>query len=148
MRILLLLTVCALCAFEPAIALDESASKPEALQKELDDTNEELIAIVRQPLSDFIKESPPACDSRNLGKTSGNALHLSKLVERGAIDLSAKHRLDLGSTIVDIADAALKAGCKEEARALYDYVIAVFVGGNFASIRQRAQIGIEDLRRR
>jgi hypothetical protein len=29
---------------------------------------------------------------------------------------------------------------------MYDYVIRVFVGGAYAGLRQRAQIGIDDLR--
>ncbi len=44
------------------------------------------------------------------------------------------------------AGAAAAKGCGPTARALYLYVIETFTGSAYAAMRQRAQIGIDDLR--
>jgi hypothetical protein len=53
---------------------------------------------------------------------------------------------DGGSWILKVADAARQHHCKEVARNLYDTVIATYIGAAYAALRQRAQIGIDDLR--
>jgi hypothetical protein len=62
----------------------------------------------------------------------------------------ADHGLDMvrdsGGWIREVADAAPQHHCKEVARGLYDTVIATYVGTAYAALRQRAQIGIDDLR--
>lgn len=45
-----------------------------------------------------------------------------------------------------IADAFLARSCLDEADSLYRDVITTFLGGNYAAARQRAEIGIEDVR--
>ena len=152
MRILLLLTGCALAAFHPSGASAQSSSKLEELQKQLEESQKELkeanariLDLIRKPLSRFINESPPRCDSENLRKSVANALNVVETIESRKIKMDSEEQLNLGATIVDVADAARKAGCNKEARAVYDYVIAVFVGSGYAALRQRAEIGIKDL---
>ena len=152
MRILLLLIGCALAAFHPSDASAQSASKLEELQrqleesqKELEEANARILDLIRKPLSRFRNESPPRCDSENLRKSVTNALNVVETIESRKIKMDPKEQLNLGATIVDVADAARKAGCNKEARAVYDYVIAVFVGSGYAELRQRAEIGIQDL---
>lgn len=145
MHDLWLASICVLCALQLTAAVAQSAPNFEALQKRLDDANAELISLVRQPLSEFTKESPASCDSKNLGKASSYARLLVKLVDDGTISLGPRHLLDLGATIVDIADAARNASCNDVARDLYDHVIAAFIGANHAPIRQRAEIAIQQL---
>jgi seryl-tRNA synthetase len=149
MRILLLLTGCTLLAFHPSGAQAESSSsKLEELQKQLEEANARMLDLIRKPLSDFTNESPPRCESENLRKSVANALNVVETVESRKFKLDPKEQLNLGSTIVDVADAARKAGCNKAARAVYDYVIGVFVGSGYAALRQRAEIGIQDLSKR
>ena len=155
MRILLLLIGCALAAFHPSDASAQSASKLEELQrqleesqKELEEANARILDLIRKPLSRFRNESPPRCDSENLRKSVTNALNVVETIESRKIKMDPKEQLNLGATIVDVADAARKAGCNKEARAVYDYVIAVFVGSGYAELRQRAESGIQDLNAR
>jgi hypothetical protein len=152
MRILLLLTSCALAAFSPSDASAQSSSKFEELQKrleesqkELEEANARMLDLIRKPLSLFTSESPPRCDSENLRKAVANALNVVETIESRKISMDPKEQLNLGAIIVDVADAARKAGCDNEARAVYDYVIAVFVGSGYGAVRQRAEIGIQDL---
>ena len=159
MRILLLLTGCvALSAFHPSGApaqsssssskLEELQKQLEASQKELEEANARMLDLIRKPLSDFTNESPPRCESENLRKSVANALNVVETVESRKFKFDPKEQLNLGSTIVDVADAARKAGCNNEARAVYDYVIGVFVGSAYAALRQRAERGIQDLSKR
>jgi hypothetical protein len=155
MRILLLLTGCALATFHPSGAPAQSSSKLEELQKqleasqkELEEANARILDLIRKPLSDFTNENPPRCESENLRKSVANALNVVETVESRKFKFDPKEQLDLGSTIVDVADAARKAGCNREAHAVYDYVIGVFVGSGYAALRQRAERGIQDLSKR
>ena len=157
MRILLLLTGCvALSAFHPSGApaqsssskLEELQKQLDASQKELEEANARMLDLIRKPLSDFTNESPPRCESENLRKAVANALNVVETVETRKFKFDPKEQLNLGSTIVDVADAARKAGCNKEARAVYDYVIGVFVGAGYAALRQRAESGIQDLSKR
>jgi predicted nuclease with TOPRIM domain len=152
MRILLLLTGCALAAFHAGGAWAQSSSKLEELQKQLEESQRELeeanarmLDLIRKPLSLFTHESQPRCDSENLRKSVANALNVVETIESRKIKMDPKEQLNLGATIVDVADAARKAGCNKEARAVYDYVIAVFVGSGYGALRQRAELGIQDL---
>jgi hypothetical protein len=158
MRILLLLTGCALWAFHPSGASAQSSSSSskleelqkqlEASQKELEEANTRILDLIRKPLSDFTNETPPHCESENFRKSVANALNVVETVESRKFKLDPKEQLNLGATIVDVADAARKAGCDKEARAVYDYVIGVFVGSGYAALRQRAESGIQDLSKR
>jgi hypothetical protein len=50
------------------------------------------------------------------------------------------------STLLDVADAAAEHNCPDLAKDIFNRVIAVFVGSNYAAYRQRAEIGLADLR--
>ena len=47
---------------------------------------------------------------------------------------------------LDLADAAVKQQCPEQAREIYRGVIADYTGSGYAAYRQRAEIGLDDLR--
>ena len=42
----------------------------------------------------------------------------------------------------EAADAFAREKCIEQAKAQYDYIIATFVGSNYAAYRQRAEISL------
>jgi DNA-directed RNA polymerase subunit RPC12/RpoP len=47
-----------------------------------------------------------------------------------------------------MADEAKDARCDKLARIAYDFVIELYLGSDYAALRQRAEIGINDLRAR
>jgi hypothetical protein len=67
-----------------------------------------------------------------------------------AVALSQRHelgvRLAAGGQLLSVADAAKSKGCVQQAGAIYDEVLRVFAGGEYASLRDRAMVGIQDLR--
>ena len=54
--------------------------------------------------------------------------------------------LDAGAAVLDVADGAKKKGCARDARELYDFVLRNFSGLGYAELRERATVGIKDLR--
>ena len=97
-----------------------------------------------KPLAQWQQEAPPSCASPLLAKARGAALLTASrlnLVDHG-LDMVR----DSCSWILEVADAARQHQCKEVARDLYETVIATYVGAAYAALRQRAQIGIDDLR--
>lgn len=105
---------------------------------------ERMRSLTLQPLSRWQEETPPSCGSPNLVKAGASALTTASMLtpERQGVDTVVAG----GTWILEVADAARLRGCKHVARGLYDAVIASYIGGAYAALRQRAQIGIDDLR--
>lgn len=103
------------------------------------------IAHVRAPLLAFRKEpdSPTRCESQNLSTAKIRAMAV--LATAGKSD-SLDWSVPLVSASLDVADGAKDAGCAKTAKGLYDIVIRAYVGSAFAALRQRAEIGLSDLR--
>ena len=97
-----------------------------------------------QPLSLWQQEAPPSCASPLLAKARDSVLVTASLItpDREGVDMV----VESGSWILRVADAARQHRCKDVARDLYETVIATYTGAAYAALRQRAQIGIEDLR--
>jgi hypothetical protein len=100
--------------------------------------------IALHPLVDWEQETPPSCTSPNLGKAR------SLVLAAAGMQTPEKQGLDVviegGGWVLQVADAARQHHCTVVARNLYDTVIATYTGSAYAALRQRAQIGIEDLR--
>jgi hypothetical protein len=107
-------------------------------------TLDQMAELTRAPLRGFMREDPPNCASTNLQKARGMALvNLSLLrPETHSFDTVFQS----GTWLLEVADAARVHGCKNVARGLYDTVIATFVGSGYSALRERARIGIDDLR--
>ena len=52
---------------------------------------------------------------------------------------------DVASLTLDVANAAADAGCPDQARVLYRYVIDRYANADFTGFRQRAQVGLSQL---
>ena len=52
---------------------------------------------------------------------------------------------DVASLTLDVANAAADAGCPDQARVLYRYVIDRYANADFTGFRQRAQVGLAQL---
>jgi hypothetical protein len=97
-----------------------------------------------RPLRLWQNEQLPSCESPNLQKARETVLTAANMLtpDRSGVDAV----MDSGSWILEVADDAQERGCKPAARSLYDAVIAIYTGGAYTALRQRAQIGIGDLR--
>jgi hypothetical protein len=101
--------------------------------------------VALKPLQLWEAEAQPSCTSPNLAKAGDLVLAAARMLtpERSGLDAVVEG----GSWILDVADASRERGCAIMARRLYDAVIATYIGTAYAALRQRAQIGIDDLHR-
>jgi hypothetical protein len=135
-----------ICATAAACAMP-NATTPPGIQR-LQDQRHAAIARLGdqtlQPLSQWEQETPPSCSSPALAKARVSVLTTAGLLkpDRSGVDAV----IEGGTWVLQVADAARDHGCKDVARSLYDAVIATYTGSAYTALRQRAQIGIEDLR--
>ena len=141
------LIACALvCAATGACSVAQTGSSPGT--RSVLDEREAAISRVRsialRPLVDWERETPPSCSSPRLAEARSLVLAASRMQkpEEQGLDVV----IEGGSWILEVADAARQHRCAAVARDLYDAVIATYTGSAYAALRQRAQIGIEDLR--
>ena len=108
-------------------------SLAEIWQKASDDTHDHIAQFMGQPRGD--------CNPDHLDNV---------LAFTGA--LAANDQLPLlylqhtAAWRLDAADAAASYGCPDLAKAIYQNVIRTYVGSGYAAYRQRAEIGLDDLR--
>jgi hypothetical protein len=102
-------------------------------------TEDRMIARMREPLAKFLAETPRSCHSPRLVEAaSGPPSALAQLRRSGGeIDEAFVQRV--GATMLDIGDAAQQAGCPAEARRIYDDALRTLVGSSYADLRLRAQ---------
>lgn len=92
-------------------------------------------------LADFRQEAEGSCDSSNLAQAERGARN----VARYSVPTLENQQL-AASLLLDVADAAAEKGCLEYARGLYRGVIREYIGTGYAAHRQRAEVGLGDLR--
>ena len=116
-----------------------------AAQARVAQARENMRNTALSPLWAWEQENPPSCSSPQLQKARSSVLGFADAVGSND-DLGLDVKFDTGSWILDVADSAKDHGCKDVARSLYDAVIQIFIGGGYAALRDRARIGIDDLR--
>jgi hypothetical protein len=116
------------------------AETKKELEEQLAEARRKVEASIDKSLSDFMAGPPGNCNSQHLL----NVIIMAKYVA-GELDDLESRQLAAG-WLLDVGDAAAEHGCPEEARMTYQFVIKVFIGEGYAAHRQRAQIGLDDLR--
>ena len=124
------------CNFAPSPSIEQ-------LQAQQNQTWENLHQLAIAPYYKW--ESAGAdCSSPDLVTARNNVVATASVVDPQRFDLD--RIFAAGSWILDVADGAKRHGCADTARYLYDAVISTYVGGGYAALRERARIGIDDLR--
>jgi hypothetical protein len=100
--------------------------------------------MFHKPLNDYLNEPPGSCRSKNLwGSVTFAKYVLEKLPPSDTpIDLYQ----DVAVWYLEAAAAAAKRGCPAAAKEIYTSVIETFIGSAYDAYRQRAEIGLDDLR--
>jgi hypothetical protein len=62
-------------------------------------------------------------------------------------DIAQQEVANLATTLFTVADGALKLGCRQVADYYYRRILSIFTGSAYEAYRQRALVGIEDVRR-
>ncbi len=95
---------------------------------------------IAEPLIAYTKEPVGSCKSKNLSAAiSGIGTLLEEEQNLPAREMAAGYTLTA-------ADVAAIQGCPAIAHDLYHLVINTYTGGAYAAYRQRAEIGLDDLR--
>ena len=149
----LILGACANAGIEPA-ALESSvqtgsvaapADAGEAARGEVRKVQHKAIEEARRPVKAFLADKGADCSSPRLKEAAGK-------VTETTIALAASMRpdyetmLDAGGAVLDVADGAKKKGCAQKARDLYEFVLKHFSGLGYAELRERATVGIRDVK--
>src|SRR5262245_61635421 len=92
------------------------------------------------PMRAFEAEKPKSCNSKNLEESEGAVTYAVNVMTPATHGLSGA--MAAGDWMLQVADAARRAGCKEVARRLYDRVLQNYFGSVYASLRERAVVGI------
>ena len=149
----LLLGGCANAGVEPA-ALDSqiqtgSIASPidagEAARGELRKVQSKAVEEARRPVRAFLAEKGADCASPRLKEA------IRKVTETaGAVAATMKPdyaaMLEAGAAVLDVADGAKRKGCARDAQVLYDFALKNFAGLGYAALRERATVGIRELR--
>lgn len=114
-------------------------------QAQADEATRKLRALVLEPLGKFQQEQPPDCNSPNLQLAVLSAREVENVADQRSETL-VEYNQDSASLDLEIADVALAAGCLDVAEDMYRHVITRYIGFAYSAYRQRAQIGIEDVR--
>jgi hypothetical protein len=100
----------------------------------------EMRKIADTSMANFEAETPTNCQSPHLTK----ALDVAE--RSGSIASTLRSRQDAAEMMLDVADRAQKKGCLDVADQTHRQVIANYIGSGYAAYRQRAEIGIADIR--
>jgi hypothetical protein len=105
-----------------------------------------MIAKMREPLGKFLAEMPPrSCSSRHLlDAASGPPALLAQRRRGSAID-DVAFMQQLGATMLAVGDAARQAGCSAVARQVYADVVRTFGGPDYLDLQMRAKIAVRDV---
>ncbi len=124
---------------------EERARLVASQERRLEKRRQELVEGVRVPLAEFVAEPPGSCRSSNLRRAVVAVDEYSGFATRRN---TLKYLAESAGLILDLADAAADRDCPEFARALYRAVITTYIGTGYVAHRQRAEIGLVDLRAR
>ncbi len=109
---------------------------------------EQDIALLRAEIL-HSASSLSECDSAEL-RSFEERISVIEFIGNGVIAVERRFTLRVNSNIAsthnELGSYAFRRGCLEDARRIFLYVIEIYVGSGYAAIRQRAQIGIDDVR--
>jgi hypothetical protein len=129
----------------PTVAsVDQYNSRADELQRQLEENTRRLYDGVHVPLNAFLRGPRGDCASAHLHEAAGVAAFLGASSGQMGADLDMLQQT--AGWILDVADGASEHGCPDTARKLYRYVIETYIGLGYTAHRQRAEIGLADLR--
>ena len=97
--------------------------------------------------NEFRRAQDAVRDAQSNPLTTSNQKYQAALSLIDAREVNNFYIEALPKTMFYAADTALRFKCFSIADGFYRDIVATFVGGSYAAIRQRANIGIEDVRR-
>lgn len=153
MTFALLLGGCANAALEPAQlespvqtgSIGQPLESGGGVRGELRKVQHKGIEDARRPVRTFLAEKGGDCASPRLKEASSKVTDMATALAAG-MRADYATMLEAGAVVLEVADGAKLKGCAREARELYDFVLRTFSGLGYAELRQRATVGIRELR--
>jgi hypothetical protein len=105
-------------------------------------TDDKMISKVREPLGRFLAETSPSCGSQHLLEAMRGSSSLMTQVHGNGGEIDAAFRRRVAATMLDIGDAAQRAGCLTAARQVYDDALRTLADPRSADLRLRAQFAL------
>lgn len=132
--------------------VDRQNNFTQEVMKNIDDIERQIVSYQKSLKTSCSKKSPrldKAIDD-SAGLIRRNQSMAENESDRRVIqahrNLSNTLSNDLADIIFRAADSSLKAKCYEAANYYYRKIVSLFIGSSYAAQRQRAQIGIDDVR--
>jgi hypothetical protein len=119
----------------------------EAARGELRQVQSKAVEEARRPVRAFLAEKGASCASPKL-KEAAKKVTETAIAVGATMKPEYANMLDAGAAVLDVADGAKKKGCGREARELYDFVLKNFAGLGYAELRERATVGIREIKGR
>jgi hypothetical protein len=117
----------------------------EAARGELRKVQSKAVEEARRPVRAFLAEKGANCASPKLKEAAAKVTDMATAVAT-AMQPEYANMLDAGATVLDVADGAKRKGCARDAKELYDFVLRNFSGLGYAELRERATVGIRELK--
>jgi hypothetical protein len=117
----------------------------EAARGELRKVQHKAVEDARRPVRAFLAEKSADCTSPRLKEAASRVTDTASAVA-AAMRPEYATMLEAGAAVLDVADVAKRKGCARNARELYEFVLRNFSGLGYAQLRERATVGIRELR--
>jgi hypothetical protein len=151
--IALLLGGCASIAIEPAgleqplqtASIAPLADAGEAARGELRKVQHKAVEEARRPVQAFLAEKSANCASARLKEAASKVTETARAAA-STMKPDYAAMLEAGAAVLDVADGAKRRGCGRDARELYEFVLKNFAGLGYAELRERATVGIRELK--
>jgi hypothetical protein len=116
-----------------------------AARGELRKVQSKAVEEARRPARAFLAEKGANCSSPKLKEAASKVTDTASAMA-ATMRPDYATMLEAGAAVLDVADGARNKGCVREARELYDFVLRNFAGLGYAELRERAPVGIRELK--
>lgn len=133
-------------ARSPRLLAQQRAVDPvESAERKVDASIASMGEMARGPLRLFLQDPKAACSGEQARKARGFAQGSVEAIRPSKFPIRAV--VQMGIVYLDVADGMRKRACPQ-ARAMYEFALAYYVGGAYSGLRDRARHGLAELRGR
>lgn len=98
-----------------------------------------------RPAKAFLAEKSADCSSPRLKEAASKITETATALAAG-MRAEYETMLEAGGAVLDVADGAKRRGCAQKALGLYEFVLKHFSGLGYAELRERATVGIREVK--
>jgi len=149
----LLVGACANAGIEPAAleapiqtgSVTAPADAAAGSRGEIRKVQHKAVEEALRPAKAFLAEKNADCLSPRLKEAASRITETAAALAAG-MRAEYETMLEAGGAVLDVADGAKRRGCAQKARDLYEFVLKHFSGLGYAELRERASVGIREVK--